>query len=143
MPVQQNGRDVLAFDPYLEQYATWRATTPAGWSTTSPPTADVWLFMASGTEGDIILAMAVEAIDETDDADWRTTDSFDTENVGSAETVPTTPGRFVKYTITLTNHDSSEAHDQVRFRLFVKSENAGHTAPGWVCVYEVVIHDAA
>jgi hypothetical protein len=134
VPDEINGRDCLKFSNAGTDYAIWTGVIPQGW--TGTPTAIVNYF-TDVTTGSFTWSVEVEAIAEGDTTDLDAATSFDTAN-SAADTVPATAGYLAQHSITLTNHDSSAAGDQVRFKLTRTDTTTGNA---YMTVLE--IRDAA
>lgn len=110
-------RLVLEFDGSTEQAADWTFVAPAALTT-----ADLLFVMESATTGNAQWGVSIEAITPGDASpDLDSADSFDTENTGTAVTVPATAGLLTSQSITLTNDDGIAAGDLVRVRVTYKT----------------------
>lgn len=134
-------RPYLAFDASADEAAYWTLRVPVGF--TSPFTAVIDYAAASATSNAVVFDMAVEAITSGDSMDTDTSESLDSVNTASADTVPGTAGHLKQVTLALTNGDSAAAGDYVRFRLRRVGSSGSDTATGDIFVFGVEIQDAA
>lgn len=132
-------RHVLAFDDTTEESCAWTWTAPVG--VTAPLTADVFFVMATATTGTVAFGVSIEAINpDVDTVNLVVATDYDTENVGTAQTVPGTVGFLGSQTITLTNDDGITDGYGVRIKLAGKTTG---TATGDALVTALAIRDSA
>ncbi len=132
-------RMVLAFDAGTEETCAWTLVAPQG--LTGTLTAVVHFTMASATTGTVQFGVSIEAVTpDSDTLDLDAATGYDTENTGTAQTVPGTAGQLGDQSVTLTNQDSIAAGDLVRVKL---ANKLAGTAAGDVHVHSVELRDAA
>lgn len=129
-------RLVVEFDGTTEQAADWTFVAPVALTE-----VELFFVMATATTGNAQWGVSIEAITPGDASpNLSSADSFDTENTGTAVTVPGTAGLLESQTITLTNDDSIAAGDLVRMRVAYKTAS---TAAGNTYLVAVDARDAA
>ena len=135
-----NRREVLSFDAAADETAYWQMIAPAG--LTGTWVAVISVIMASATSGNLVFAVAVEAVTAADAVDLDAATSFDTANVSAATAVPGTAGYLLQISITLTNMDSVAAADYLRISL-MRDVDPNDSAAGDAHVLGVEIRDGA
>lgn len=140
-PLPSNRRPVLAFDAATDETCYFTTKAPQGLS--GALTAVLTYAMASATTGNVVVAVAVEAITDGDALDSDSATSFDTANTSAATAVPATAGYYDEISITLTNADSIAAGDTVRFSFSRDADNASDTATGDLYFVTLELRDSA
>jgi hypothetical protein len=111
---RRNARWYLAFDQTTEEAVYWELLMPRFYSG-GDITVNVWSIAAAGlVAGTVCWGGSLERLPVNFDQDG---DSFDTEDVSSADTVDGTSGEPILSTITMTHKDSIVAGDCFRFKL--------------------------
>ena len=113
------------FDDTVDELLVWTFRMPENYA--SALVAKIQYSMVSAITLEVVLAVEVMAVSDTEDVD---TDSFDTANTSAETTVPGTAGDMDEISITLTNDDSVAAGDYVAVRFSRDANNAGDDASG-------------
>jgi hypothetical protein len=133
-------RPYLAYDAGTDEAAYWTLAVPQGF--TSPFTAVISYAMASATSNAVVWDVTVEAVTSADSMDTDTSESLDTANTASADTVPGTAGHMKQVSVTLTNGDSAAAADMLRIRVRRVGSSGSDTATGDAFLFLVELRDA-
>lgn len=117
-------RPALSFDPTNDEYAVFTTIAPQGLVGTLSAVLTL-MGNAAGTAA-TYWDVAVEAVThgESNSENLLSADSFATTNTGNVA-MPTTQGKIVSLSITLTNADSIVAGDYVRIRV---NRDANHAS---------------
>lgn len=136
-------RPCLYFDPSTEYVAiSVTVKLPAAYTGSGTLKADLGYFMESGTSGNVVWGVQVEAITDGDSLDLNSASSFDTtNNVTSA--IPGTAGDPKNATVTLSNKDSVAAGDWVRLKVARKAADGSDTATGFAYLFSVRLREEA
>jgi len=133
-------RPYLAYDAATDEAAYWTLAVPQGF--TSPLTAVISYAMASATANAVVWDVTVEAITSADAMDTDTSESLDSANTASADTVPATAGHLKQVSVTLTNGDSAAVADYLRIRIRRVGSSGSDTATGDALFFGCELRDA-
>lgn len=136
-----NGRMVLVFPDGADEYAAvTRAVVMPQAYTGGTISAKIYYFTGA-TSGSVDWEAQVEAVTDGDALDLDSATGFDTANA-STVAVPATAGHIDVASITLTNKDSVDIGDMVRFLVRRDSDDAGDNAAATAYVVAVEIQEA-
>jgi len=135
-----NGRTVVVFPDGADEYAavTKAIEMPQAYAS-GTITAKIGIFTAA-TTGSVDWEVYVEAVTDADAIDLDSATSFDSANA-STVAVPATAGYIDVVSITLTNKDSVDAGDMVRFLVRRDSDDGADDAAAnayvvWMAIQE-------
>jgi hypothetical protein len=98
------------------------------------------LVASSATSGNVLYRCAIESVTSLDSQNTNTSDSFDTTNSGSSESIPATTYNPKEISIALTNIDSLVAGEYVTFRVD-RDVSVGSNVSAMVFLYAASIWD--
>lgn len=131
-------RPAMSFDPAVDQYAVYTTVAPQGLTNTLSVVLTL-MGDAAGTNSTYWEA-SVEAVThgEANSENLLSADSFATANTGNVA-MPTTKGKIVSLSITLTNADSIVAGDYVRLKIMRDANHASDNfaAVAWLLALEL------
>lgn len=121
----ENDQWVLLFDESTDELCYWSYRMPENYSDSAAPILKVRYKMDQSTSGEVVVRCAIRA---TADGQNPATETYDSENVSTATTVPATAEQEDEISLTLTNRDSVAAGESFTIRFGRDADNAGDDA---------------